>query len=428
MDRFLPAHEVQTSHRYAVAEEKFLADCVSCGICIQTCPCIPVSSLSTVEGPEVCDGIKEDLQKGRLSALTAQRAFACSRCGACIGVCPQDIDVYDLQQALRARVQREEGGTRIPDTLRIGNFRYTPADIDLVLASLQSKPSDRRWIEKIPKAVSPRENVLFLGCATRRYVDKVNIVVDILRDLGLDMVVIGGGELCCGTRAQSSGRQEDADRQGVGLVSALGQYKPEQVLVMCPSCYFMLKKEIPRLCRVPFEVKHVLQLLAENVKRLPFNREVNRKVGYHDPCKLGRMCGEYKSPREILAAIPGLQLIETGQETACCGGTAWLYSPAIAKKLRKILMDGVSQMGVEVLATACFLCYRKFIEAASAYSYEVMDIFELLAFSIGIEQENKLRKFWSYHDPVRVVAEAEEEIKASPYSRSQILELLPHIL
>lgn len=46
------------------------------------------------------------------------------------------------------------------------------------------------------------------------------------------------------------------------------------------------------------------------------------KVTYHDPCHLGRYCGIYEEPREIIEAL-GFDLVEmepAKEQSYCCGG------------------------------------------------------------------------------------------------------------
>ena len=46
------------------------------------------------------------------------------------------------------------------------------------------------------------------------------------------------------------------------------------------------------------------------------------KVTYHDPCYLGRYCRLYDAPREIIQAVPGVELIEMERnrmDAWCCG-------------------------------------------------------------------------------------------------------------
>ena len=68
-------------------------------------------------------------------------------------------------------------------------------------------------------------------------------------------------------------------------------------------------------------------MLAELVKEgaLEPKGEVAMNVTYHDPCHLGRYCEVYDAPREVLEAIPGLELVEmqrSRDNAWCCGAGA----------------------------------------------------------------------------------------------------------
>src|SRR5699024_5675988 len=60
------------------------------------------------------------------------------------------------------------------------------------------------------------------------------------------------------------------------------------------------------------EVYHHTQLLYDLVMngKLKPKRPINEKLTYHDSCYLGRYNGVYDPPREILQAIPGIELVE----------------------------------------------------------------------------------------------------------------------
>lgn len=417
--------------RFVRLEEKAISECISCGICVDVCPCIPMSKLQDMNPEEISREVVEFLKGGPLSKIIIERAFACCRCGVCIDICPVGINVYNLQQALRSEILAAGKQQLTMNQFNACNRVWNDYDFDDILASIQIKPSERRWGDSIPQKLQRKDIILFLGCSTRRYVDKVNTVLDILEMIGLDFVTIGGGAICCGGRAQIAGRLQEADGQGLRLISTLAQYKPNEVLVICPACLYMMKKEIPNFVDVPFQTKHVLEVIADNLESLHFSHPVNKTVTFHDPCKLGRMCGDNASARKILQAIPGIKLVEMSQgkeNLNCCGGTAWRYNPMYAKVLPKKTMDYVEAIKVDALATACLFCYLRFWEASSEYQYNVFDVIELVGEGLGIRYENKLLRFLSYHDSERVIEETKDYIEESPYSIEEMRVVLRYLM
>ena len=95
---------------------------------------------------------------------------------------------------------------------------------------------------------------------------------------------------------------------------------------------------------------------GKKLKLKPVGKGV--KVTYHDPCHLSRAAGVYDDPREIIKAIPGVELVEmeTNREAAmCCGAGGGLrsYDPDLAKKMAADRVKSAVDIDAEIIATAC---------------------------------------------------------------------------
>ena len=106
--------------------------------------------------------------------------------------------------------------------------------------------------------------------------------------------------------------------------------KDKTVIASCAGCYRILLQDYPKILKLEgddykIKPKHIVQVLAEQIDqgKVKFTKEVKKTVVYHDPCELGRDTQTYDEPRKILAAIPGLEVVEffsNKEQTWCCGG------------------------------------------------------------------------------------------------------------
>ncbi len=79
--------------------------------------------------------------------------------------------------------------------------------------------------------------------------------------------------------------------------------------------------------------------MAEQIKagefQLPEHASQPMTVTFHDSCHMGRAGGIYEPPRELLRAIPGIELVEmehNREEAHCCGSVLSLVAdPAVAR-------------------------------------------------------------------------------------------------
>jgi Fe-S oxidoreductase len=150
---------------------------------------MPVSDIQA----KVMDVLKDEITSEEASI----RAASCMHCAACQDVCPQDINPVIIQELLRLELVNL-GQKRYPlMEIKLGDRIYFLPDI---LASMQIKPEEKRWLSHVPDKPQQKDVVVFTGCGLVMMPDKIFLVSDILKGLGLDFVIIAGGELCCGAR------------------------------------------------------------------------------------------------------------------------------------------------------------------------------------------------------------------------------------
>jgi glycolate oxidase iron-sulfur subunit len=100
-------------------------------------------------------------------------------------------------------------------------------------------------------------------------------------------------------------------------------------------------------------VKDVTELLAE-LPLEPPSTPLEADVTYQDPCHLAHAQCICRAPREVLAAIPGLRLVEMEDADRCCG-SAGIYSLAHRQMSLDLLdakMREIAATGAAIIATA----------------------------------------------------------------------------
>ncbi len=85
---------------------------------------------------------------------------------------------------------------------------------------------------------------------------------------------------------------------------------------------------------------------------------LNKKVTYHDACHLCHAQQIRTQPRQLLAMIPGLELVPLEETEICCGaaGTYNLTQPEMSERLGRRKMDNIQATGAQVVATGNVGC------------------------------------------------------------------------
>jgi Fe-S oxidoreductase len=187
-------------------------------------------------------------------------------------------------------------------------------------------------------------------------------LVSILEKAGEDYTIMDeNGGICCGRPMLMAGRADAAQQmidKNTGIILSSGA---TTLLLSCPICYRIFKENY-KLDGIVImhHTEYIKRLISE--KRIDISKS-DIKFAYHDPCELGRGCGIYEEPRDIIrAAGELLEGAKSGAESICCGGS--LGSLSLGDEQRKRLIENalnnLTTASPDAIVTACPLCKNTF--------------------------------------------------------------------
>lgn len=98
-----------------------------------------------------------------------------------------------------------------------------------------------------------------------------------------------------------------------------------------------------------------------------------RKVTYHDACHLAHGQGIRAQPREMLEAVPGLELVALPESEMCCGsaGSYNITQPTMAMQLLERKMKHIAKTGASVVVTGNPGCAMQIMLGAKKHGIPV---------------------------------------------------------
>jgi Fe-S oxidoreductase len=361
--------------------------CFQCGVCTAICPWgllkdepLPVRQLMR----RAQLGIAE--QNGEM--------WWCTTCRACEAACPRAVPIADVMLALRKLAWRDN---------------VVPEGVSSVMWALhwdgnpwRRPPSQREnWSRgtEIKAFESTDEILYYIGC-TPSYDNRTQKVARALTGVfaaaGVSFGTLGEREPCCGDAAYGLGQHDYLEKiieENVRLFSEAGV---GNIVTVSPHCYDMFLNHYPQ--QNGFRPLHYTQYLAQLIdeKRLDFQHRIEAKVAFHDPCYLGRRNDIYDAPRQVLAAIPGVEVVElphSGDNAICCGGGGgrmWMETEA-GERFGDLRVQEATQVSADILVTACphcIACLEDSLNPAES-SMRVMDVGEMAAAALGLDGGTK---------------------------------------
>lgn len=221
----------------------------------------------------------------------------------------------------------------------------------------------------------------------------------LLNQAGVSFAILGNKEANSGDTARRIGNeflfQEIAEKN----IREFTKNDVKKIVTIDPHAYNIFKNEYPDF-GFEAEVYHHTQLLYDLIMegKLKPQKAINQRLTYHDSCYLGRYNGVYDPPREILQAIPGLELVEmqrTRENGMCCGaggGLMWAEETT-GNRINVARTEQALAVKPNMISSACPYCLTMISDGTKAKEVEedisTMDVAEILAISVCNEEQIK---------------------------------------
>ncbi len=364
--------------------------CIQCGFCQGGCPTYAQTKLESLNARgRVILAYNMLTDQISPSEDLAERLYQCMGCLNCKYTCPAQVDLSSIIHSARARLV-EDG--------------YLPEIHKKLIESIAehgnpfTEPVEKR-ADVFPKEFEKKdkaETLLFLGCVSS-YQDLKIIpsMMKIARAAGEDYTALGESEVCCGYLSYLVGDMNAFKGISKEAAERIKDTGAKTIVATCAGCYKTFHDLYPKYGTDLGETRvlHAIEYIEEMINdgRIKLKEEGKAiKVAYHDPCDIGRHMQMYEQPRNVINALPGVELVEfplNRNLAKCCGGGGGVK--AFDNPLSgQIAFDRVLQaMGVEAeaIVSACPSCKNSLNQGAARARKEkkgkmkVMDLTELVA-------------------------------------------------
>ena len=402
-----------------------LQQCMHCGLCLPTCPTYAATKMER-HSPRGRIALARAIADGRLELTPAfgQEMYFCLGCLACMSACPAGVNYAEIFEHARAATELDQViDTPFRRAVRWFTIKWLFMDLRRLLflgrllrlyqrLGLQSLlrgsgilkllPARLRGLEAMTPTIAPKFSAeliapvtpargakryrvaMLTGCAQDLIFSEINRdTVEVLARNGCE-VITPPRQSCCGSLHGHNGEWALAQQLARRHID---QFPPDQydaIISNAGGCGSHLKHYSQLLADDPAYRERARQwdaklkdihewLMAIGLQPVPPGHAPAQVVTYHESCHLCHGQKITRQPRELLRAIPNLQLVELPESNWCCGsaGIYNLTQPEMANQLLERKMNHIRSTGATIVANGNSGCLLQLINGARQHGLSV---------------------------------------------------------
>lgn len=338
--------------------------CAQCGYCVKECDQYYGRGWESQSPRGKFYWLKRYIEgKEKLTQEQVSKFMVCTTCELCSFRCQLDMPIEESWEDLRGLFIEEK------DYLTIPPFEIMAASLRKERNIWANFSKDRDgWVpDELKGKIKDKAEVAYFAGCTASFVENeiAQATATLLDKAGIEFTYLGKDEACCGIPMLVAGRWEVFEEIMNHNIERMKEKGVKTVVTSCPACYLVWDHYYREWAKkkgidYPFEAKHYSEVLADKADKLPFVKELNEKVTFHDSCHMGRALGVYEEPRQLIKAVPGVEFkeMEYNRDRAhCCGSVLSLIGePPVAYDLGEIRLKEAKEAGADTLLAVCPCC------------------------------------------------------------------------
>ena len=365
--------------------------CYDCGKCTAACPISRAGSRHSARRHVLATNLGQPQEIVRNGSL-----YSCLTCGLCDQRCPSRVDYTHLVRMLR---ELAHGAGIEPECPHGGALQ----SMMRMMAKGGTQQDRLGWLSEGLKT-DPAKGEVFYWTGCGMYYDAFfpemkgatleayRAAVRLMNRLEIAPVV-SPNERCCGHDLLWNGDCKNFESLAKHNVKLVAESGAKTLVVSCAECYRTWKLDYaPYFEGQMPRILHLSEFMAPHLEKLKPKTSARRRITFQDPCRLGRHLGVYDPPRQLLSALPGIEIAEmkhNKKSATCCAGGTWTNCDRFAKQIQVERLREARATGAECLVTACpkcqihFACAMKDPKLASEIGIAMKDLAEIVVEAIG---------------------------------------------
>jgi len=386
------------SELHELLDKKLLKECVHCGLCLDYCPTYLVLG-HEADSPRGRIYQIRQVYEGKVSPEDLdfrEHIFACLDCRACQTACPSGVQYGAIIEAARAVASPVNPSEKLVGRAILGSVFTRPRLLDIAgfglrfyqrsgLQALMRRSGVLRVLpmrlQEMEAMLAPTQGGFFRwraptvtpakgqvryrvgfieGCVMPQFFSDTNAAT--VRVLAANGCVVYSPprQGCCGALQMHTGDRSVARDLARKNIDAFEPLDLDAIIINAAGCGSTLKEYGHLLADDPAyaaraesfarRVKDVSEFLA-SIELAPPTHAVPMRVTYQDACHLVHGQGIRNQPRQLLRAIPGLELVEMMDSDVCCG-SAGIYNlthPDVSTQLLDQKMEHLLATGARAV-------------------------------------------------------------------------------
>lgn len=396
--------------------------CARCGYCVPTCEQYSGRGWES-QSPRGKYAYLREVMAGRekWDRKAIDTMLVCTTCEVCNTRCQLQLPIEHNWMEMRGKlINEEKRGTFPPFEMMAASLR---GERNIWAGKAEHRDD---WVpadvaEKIPE----QADILYFAGCTASFVetDIAEASIRLLQDAGYSVGYMGKDEACCGIPMKVAGKWdlfEDIYEHNVAEARKRGA---KTIVTSCPACGLVWKELYANLAaergdEYDFEVLHYSELvapaLAEGRLELTENPFEGKTITFHDSCHMGRAQGNYEPPREMLKAIPGVEMVEmehNREEGLCCGSVLTLVGEIeVAPVLGGHRLQEAVDAGADTVVALCPCCQVQLRDSniKNELGLQIDDLSRVVAQAAGYdipETTEYSMYMWGYFDKFIILLE-----------------------